>query len=147
MKKRDFFASIALLSLSVVLFLTVWLTETKLEGMMTSGAAYCLVFGFMKLRKYLWWNREANRQMRDEILDAEEIEEQDERQVQLRDRAGRYTYLFSLYLLCAAALLCGILHDLEILAEGRTIAVWITLLLVFLRAAERILYKYLSKNF
>lgn len=147
MKKRDFFVSIALLSLSAVLFMIVWLTETKLEGMMTSGAAYCLVFGFMKLRKYLWWNREDNRRLREEILDAEEIEEQDERQVKLRDRAGRNTYLFSLYLLCAAALLCGILYDLDILAEGRTIAVWITLFLIILLAAERIIYKHLSKKF
>ena len=85
--------------------------------------------------------------MRDEILENEEIEEKDERRVQLRDKAGRCTYLFTLYLLCGAAIICGILSDLEVIGDTRPITAWIALLLVILLAAERIIYKQLEKKY
>jgi len=147
MKKRNLISGIVTLSLAAVLLLIVCLTETKLEGMMQSAAIYCLVHGFMTLRKYLWWNKPENRAMRDEILENEEIEEKDERRVHLRDKAGRCTYLFTLYLLCGAAILCGILSDLEVIGDTRPVTAWIALLLVILLAAERIIYKQLEKKY
>ena len=149
MKKRDLVSSIVCLVIGAVCLVAGLFFDTKLESMLGAMAGILLVRGVLRLRDYLYWNAPENRERYQEILENERIENHDELKEKVRDRSGRYAYLFGLYFVCAAVVVIELLRIQEILDYNTTRAIMLSLggYLVVQLIAERVIFKHLMKKY
>ena len=147
MRKHDLIFGILSFIIGAVCLSVMLLTETKLEMTLCWGAGYCLVLGIAKIGKYRWWNLPENRNTRDAMLESETIDRQDELKMKIRDRSGRYAYIFGQYIICAVAMILIVLSAWEIsIGIDAVLYIFCGYLLLQIMA-EKIVYKHISKKY
>ena len=147
MRKHNLIIGVVCLLIGIGCLCTALIFETKLDDMLSWFAGYGIVFGGLTTGKYLYWCLPKNREMRNKILAYDAIEQQDELKVSIRDKTGRYAYIFGQYLLCAAILVTGILGKLELIADAHPFLLILTGCLVLQLIFEKLVYHHISKKY
>ncbi len=147
MKKKDLMTAWVYLVIGVVCFAALVLTDSKLDSLLTAGAAVGLLEGVVKIGNYVYWRRPENQAEYQEMQESEQIEQQDELKQMLRDQAYRHAYITNLRVTMAAALVCGALKLLGILDFGEklmyALAAWVILQLILVD----VIYHWLDRKY
>lgn len=147
MKKSNFTEGIIGVIIGIVCLLTVLLFDTKLEGTLTSFAIYALIFSVRAINKYLYWNKPENKERGREILENEKIEMQDELNVKIKDKSGRYAYTFSINFISVSIIIFHILGEFELIDNARMIILYLGGFLVLQVIVERVVFNHISKKY
>ena len=143
MKKKDLTTAWIYLVIGVICFAALVLTDSKLDSLLIAGAAVGLLEGVVKIGNYVYWRRPENQAEYRDRLEREQIEQQDELMQMLRDQAYRHAYITNLRVTMAAALICGALELIDILAFGDklmyALAAWVILQLILVDVIYRCL--------
>ena len=131
--------------IGVICFAALVLTDSKLDSLLIAGAAVGLLEGVVKIGNYVYWRRPENQAEYREMQESEQIEQQDELMQMLRDQAYRHAYITNLRVTMAAALICGALKLIDILAFGDklmyALAAWVILQLILVDVIYRCLHR------
>lgn len=149
MKKSNLWCALAyaLLGLAILLAGLVW--ETRLSSLMVGFGAGLLGSGAMQLVRYRKWTRPENADTYRERLEQEQIDLRDERKNMLRDRSGRYAYVFGLMLCAVSILTFHLLEALGIVEEtaARLVVLYLAAYLIIQYIAGFTVYRWLSKKY
>ena len=96
MKKSNLWTGVGFVLAAVLCLLTVFLFETPLNSMFCGLTGAFGAPGLVLIYRYFKWNSPKHGAEYRERLELEQIELRDERNAMLRDKSGRYAYLFSL---------------------------------------------------
>lgn len=135
-----------LLLMGIACLLAALLFETKLENLLCGFTGVFLVVGVLTIRKYLYWSSPENRERYQEILENEKIEMHDELKEKIRDKSGRYAYIFGLYIGGISIIVFEILRQLEIM-DSRMIVLYLGGYLVVQLIAEKIIFHHFMKKY
>ncbi len=147
MSKRHLIDGIGCIVIAVIAFLLTLhpaiLTPTRL----TSLTVIYMIIGVKTVIRYFYYNSPRNREFYKETLEYEEIEENDERQVRLREKSGRYAYHFGLEVLVVMIIGCAILDAFGILKNADTITLVLGCFMILQVVAEQVILRYISKKY
>ena len=147
MKKSNLWWSLGTMALGLLCFLGGWLLPASRPVGVLWGMGFGLLLnGLVQLFQYWKWTRPENAAAYAERRELEQIEFHDERNVQLRDRSGRYAYLFGLAVGVLALL---VLSGLEVfgLAQTRWAVVFLGFYVLLQWLAGLWFYRRLKKQF
>ena len=149
MKKRDLWAGIGMMIAGILFLLAALMLDTPLGGLFCGFFGALCGPGVAQVLKYRKWSRPENVPVYQELLEQERINLRDERNSMLRDRSGRYAYLFGLAVLTAAVLVFSILEMLGVLSitEGRLITLFLAGHLIVLYLAGFVFYYLLERKY
>ena len=137
MKKNVLWISLCYLAAGLLCALAAALAEGKGAGIGAGGVL---------LWKYVYWSRPQNAPRYRERAQRERIEQKDERNERLRDKAGRYTYLLGLLVLALADVTFAIL-DATGAYECKGLILFSGFLLLFLYIAGIVIYRRLKAHY
>jgi len=149
MKKSNLLFGVGMVAVGIVFLLTALLWDTPLRSLLYGFAGAFTAPGIIQIGKYIKWTRPKNVPIYRERLEQERIDLRDERKSMLRDRSGRYAYVFGLAVLTAAVLVFSILEMLGIIgkAEGRLITLFLAFDLIVQYLAGIVFYQMLAKRY
>ena len=146
MKKYNLTAGIIWLLIGIGSLLAAILSDTKLDGMLYAAAGYCTLQGVLTLREYFYWHSPENIERYREYLKNEEINTNDELNEKIRNKSGRYAYLFGVYSVGIGCIVFIALRELEIIESDLVIRVLLIYLILQL-TVESIIRKYIMKKY
>ena len=146
MKKNVLWISLCYLSAGLLCALAAALAEGKASGLLAGFAGAGIGAGGVLLWKYVYWSRPQNAPRYRERAQRERIEQKDERNERLRDKAGRYTYLLGLLVLALADVTFAIL-DATGAYECKGLILFSGFLLLFLYIAGIVIYRRLKAHY
>lgn len=147
MKKNSLYWALGTIVAGAGLFLIGLLWEVRLSSLLCGMGGGLLFNGIVQLWRYIKWTRPENAPLYQERLEQEQIDLRDERKVMLRDRSGRYAYLFGMALCCFSILAFSVLNILEIQVSGLAIVLFLTAYLIVQYAAGIWFYRRLSRRY
>ena len=147
MNKRHLIDGIACIVIAVIAFLLTLHPAILTTGRLTGLASTYFVLGGMTVIRYFYYNSPRSRDFYREKLEYEEIEENDERQIRLREKTGRYAYHFGLEVLVVMIIGCAILDAFGILENADTIVLVLGGFMILQVIAESVIFRYISKKY
>ncbi len=148
MKKQVLYTGISLALLGAALLAAgaFWI-DTPIAALLSGWGGGLLAPGCINIYRYLHWSKPQNTAVYEQKLKQEQIMLKDERNILLRNKAGRLAFLFSL---CSSSLMLfilSLLHNFEYIAmpEGALTALYLVLLLQF--ASIFVAYRWLQKKY
>ncbi|NYB73682.1 hypothetical protein HZF24_05955 [Sedimentibacter hydroxybenzoicus DSM 7310] len=121
MKKNNLLIGIMYVIVGVLFFLAATLTDSKLSSLLFGFAGAGIAPGIMMIYRYFYWNKPGNKERYAERMENEKIEQHDELKVKLRDKSGRYAYIFGLVAVSISIVAFSVLGQLEIIDNSRII--------------------------
>ncbi len=131
MKKGELVNGIVYMLAGLLALCLALVTETRMEGLFWGLTGAALSVGAGIVARYLYWSTPKRREKYREKLENEQIEREDERNVMLRDRAGRYAYALGLVVNGLSLLVLCILSAVGILTNVRGIVLMLAAYLLF----------------
>lgn len=149
MKKRDLWTGVGMVTGGLLFLLTALLQETPLDGLFWGLFGAFTGPGVMQLFKYVKWTRPKNIPIYQALLEQEKIDLHDERNSMLRDKSGRYAYVFGLATLTVAVFAFSILEMLGIIdkAEGRLVTLFLAFDLIVQYIAGIVFYHRMARKY
>lgn len=147
MKKSNLVTGIVYVLLGIGCLLTVILLDTELDGILCGFAGAGLALGCIIIYKYFYWTSPKHEKQYQEKIKQEQIELHDELKEKLRDKSGRYAYIFGLVVVAISSLVFAILDSLQIMEHGTIIAVYLLAYLVLQYVAGVVIFKHLLKKY
>lgn len=125
MKKSNLITGFVYLAAGIICLLTAIFTDHKLGSLLFGFAGAGIGPGLVMIYKYFYWSRPKNRERYKEKTENEAIEYHDELKVKLRDRSGRYAYIFGLITISISIVVFSVLGQLEIIEHARMIVLYL----------------------
>lgn len=147
MKKSSLITDFVYLAAGIILLTAALLTDSKLDSLLFGFAAAFICSGSVIICKYFYWNTPENKNRYLERLKNEKIEMQDELKVKLRDRSGRYAYIFGIVIISISLVIFSILGTLEIIDNSRIIILYLGEYLIFQIFAGIAIFNHLLKKY
>ncbi len=147
MSKRRLIDGICCIAIAVIALLLSFHPDVQMTARLTSLASSYIVIGGMTLIRYFYYNSPKYREFYKEKLEYEEIEQRDERQIRIREKAGWYTYQFGLEVIVIALIGSVILEAFGIIESSDTAAGILGGFLILQIIAELVILRYLSKKY
>ena len=147
MSKRRLIDGIGCIVIAVIALLMSFHPEVQTTARLTSMARTYIVIGGMTLIRYFYYNSPKYREFYKEKLEYEEIEQRDERQIKLREKAGWYTYQFGLEIIVVALIGSVMLEAFGIIEKSDTVAGILGGFLIVQLIVEQVIFRYLSKKY
>lgn len=147
MRTRNLIEGIVMLSIGIGSLIAALIAAPALDDVMYHLTGYCSMFGILSIGRYLYWNLPKNRAAREKILYYENIEQNDELQVRIRDQAGRIANEVGVYALCAAIFIADILDQLEIIQDAGITILILAICLALQLIAQWISLRHITKKF
>ena len=147
MKKSNFWCGLTYALLGLAFLLAGLLWETRLSSLSVGFGAGMLGSGVTQLARYRKWTRPENAETYREKLEEEQIELRDERKEMLRNKSGRYAYIFNLVVNCLALFVLASLDALEIVEIESQIILWLALWVLAQYFTGIVFYKMLEKRY
>ena len=116
MKKSNLWTGIAFVAAAILCVLIALLFDTPLDSILCGFAGGLGAPGLVQIYKYFKWSRPENAAEYQERMEMKQIELRDERKEMLRNKAGRYAYIFNLLLTCAGILAAALLDRVGVIA-------------------------------
>ena len=99
------------------------------------------------IARYFYWSKSENKGRYQEKLENEMIESHDELKIKLRDKSGRYAYVFSLVITTISIVVFFILGELQIVNNSRVIVIYLSAYLLFQFICGIVIYNHLLKKY
>ena len=101
----------------------------------------------MIIYRYFYWNKPGNKERYAERMENEKIEQHDELKIKLRDKSGRYAYIFGLVAVSISIVAFSILGQLEIIDNSRMIIFYLGGYLIFQYIIGVVIFNHLLKKY
>lgn len=131
MKKNNLITGIIYTAAGIIFLIAATQIGGKLDSLFFGFSGVATAAGIMILCKYFYWNRPGNKDRYKERLETEKIALNDELNIKLRDKSGRCAYTAGLIVNCIAVVIFYILGALELIADSRTIVLYLGALILF----------------
>lgn len=129
MKKRDLWTGIVMVLFAALCLLIALVYETPMSSVLCGFTGGVGVPGAIQIGRYVKWSKPENAAEYQERLEQQRIELRDERKEMLRNKAGRYAYLFSLLANAVIIFILALLDTLGVIPESRwlilSLGVWL----------------------
>jgi hypothetical protein len=99
MKKSNLYVALVYLLVGAGCFIALSLTDTMFGSLLAGLGGAGIGGGLVMIAKYTYWSNPRKKDAYEEKLAEEEINLQDERNVKLRDKSGRYAYIITMLFL------------------------------------------------
>lgn len=149
MKRSNLITGLIYLAVGMICICIVLIWHPLLDALLCGFGGAGIGVGIMMIGKYIYWTRPQHTQQYREKLENESIELHDERKEQLRNKAGRYTYIIGLITICAAIIVIHILGKLGILpeTEWQWINIFLFAYLVIQYVLGIVIYRWLNTRY
>lgn len=147
MKKSNLLTGFIYLIVGTIFLVTALLTDSKLDGLLFGFAGAGIVPGLMLIWKYYYWKKPGNKERYAEKLENERIQQHDELNVKLKDKAGRYAYLLGLLTVSFSMVVFSILGALEIIGNSHLIVLYLGGYLIFQIVIGILIFNHLLKKY
>ena len=148
MKKSDLWIGVCfLIAGTACLVGALMLSGTALGSLLCGLTGGIGVPGLVMVCKYLKWSSPKHAAEYRERLEQEQIELRDERKEMLRNKSGRYAYVFNLLVNCLALFVLASLDALKIVEIENLIILGLALWLLAQYFAGIVFYKILEKKY
>ncbi len=147
MKRSNLVTAIMYLFFGLVCLSVVIFTQTRLEGIVWGLCGAWLGSGSVMLYRYFYWTLPKNKERYSEKLKNVQIEQNDELNIKILDKAGRYAYILGLSVICLSILVFSILDALSIINNALTIIFFLCGYLLFQIAAVIIIFNLILKKY
>ncbi len=125
MKKSNLWTGICYCLVGLGFLGAAVLTESRMESLLYGLTGASFGPGIMMILRYFYWNRPENREAYRVQSELVQISQQDERNIQLRQKAGWYTYVLGRYIVIGAMAVVSILGVYGVVAQFRQIVLWL----------------------
>ena len=147
LKNNHLITGIGFLFVGIILLLTALLTSSVLDSLLLGFACGAICSGIVMICKYFYWSMPKNKERYQKKIENENIEMHDELKVKLRDRSGRFAYVLGLMVISLSIVIFSILGKLEMVADSRTIILYLGGYLVFQIIVPIVFYRKLLKKY
>lgn len=147
LKNNILITGIGFLFVGIILLLITLLTDSVLDDLLFGFAFATICSGIITIGKYFYWNLPKNKERYQEKIENENIEMHDELKVKLRDRSGRIAYVFGLMVISISIVIFSILGKLEMVADSRTIVLYLGGYLVFQIMVQIVFYRKMMQKY
>ncbi|WP_312810336.1 hypothetical protein [Sedimentibacter sp.] len=147
MKKNNLLIGIMYVIVGVLFFLAATLTDSKLDSLLFGFAGAGIAPGIMIIYRYFYWNKPGNKERYAERMENEKIEQHDEMKIKLRDKSGRYAYIFGLVAVSISIVAFSVLGQLEIIDNSRMIIFYLGGYLIFQYIIGVVIFNHLLKKY
>ncbi|WP_313164584.1 hypothetical protein [Sedimentibacter sp.] len=147
MKKNNLLIGIMYIIVGVLFFLAATLTDSKLDSLLFGFAGAGIAPGIMMVYRYFYWNKPGNKERYAERMENEKIEQHDEMKIKLRDKSGRYAYIFGLVAVSISIVAFSVLGQLEIIDNSRMIIFYLGGYLIFQYIIGVVIFNHLLKKY
>lgn len=147
MKKRNFYYGLACVILGAGLIVLGFVLNTRFSSMICGGGGGILGGGIAQLYRWRKWTRPETADTYREKLEQEQIDLRDERKTMLRDKSGRYAYLFSMALCLAVIFVLCVLSVLEVTDFAFPAVLLLTVYVIIQYLAGLVFYRRLSEKY
>ena len=149
MKKSNFWYGLVSSTMGAGLIVLGFFWNTPVSSLMCGCGGALLGPGLVQLWKYRKWTPPEHADTYRERLEQEQIDLRDERKNMLRDRSGRYAYVFGLMLCAVSILTFHLLEALGIVEEtaARLVVLYLAAYLIIQYIAGFTVYRWLAKKY
>ena len=133
--------------LGAAFILAASFTESALDGLLWGLGGGALVPGLVMIVRYFYWSAPKNADRFRELQERNEIEQRDELNEKLRDKAGRIAYLAGLSVICVSEAVFAILGKTGIIKDYRIIISYLFCLLVLQILTGMAAFRLLRKKY
>ncbi len=147
MKKSDLWAGIGMVMIAALCGATAFSFDTPAGSLLCGLAGALGVPGIAQIYKYFKWSRPEKAAEYQEHLEQERIDLQDERKEMLRNKAGRYAYVFILFMNCVLLFALTVLDTLGIVEADRWLIISLGVWLLVQYFAGVLIYDQLSRKY
>jgi hypothetical protein len=146
MKKSYLWCGLSFIGIGCVLIGATIIFDTRLQSLLYGFAGALIGPGAVMAGKYFYWIMPENAERYKEKLDHESIEIHDERNEGLRNKAGRYAFLLSLFVISTSIVVFSILGELEVIENTRIIIMYLGALFLFQIVSLSVFHRHLQKK-
>ncbi|WRS27065.1 hypothetical protein U6B65_12120 [Oscillospiraceae bacterium MB08-C2-2] len=147
MKKNNLFVGFVYIILGLLCLITALVWDTKLDSLLFGFTGAFMAPGAVAVGRYLYWNAPKNQARYSQRLEQQQIELEDERKKQLRNKAGRYAYILGIVVISFSITVFSVLGKLEILTDSIPISLFLTGYLIFQVLIGIFIFRHLEKKY
>ena len=147
LKNNNLITGLGFLFIGIIFLLITLLTDSVLDDLLFGFACGAICSGIVMICKYFYWNRPENRERYQKKIENENIEMHDELKIKLRDQSGRFAYVLGLMIISISIVIFSILGKLEMVADSRTIILYLGGYLIFQIIVPIVFYRKLLKKY
>ena len=145
MKKSNLLVGIGYIVVGAAFLLLALLFNGGTSSLFFGFAGAGIGVGIMMIARYFYWSKSENKGRYQEKLENEMIESHDELKIKLRDKSGRYAYVFGLVITTISIVVFFILGELQIVNNSRVIVIYLSAYLLFQFICGIVIYNHLLK--
>ena len=128
MKRSNIIYGLTCIILSgISLYIAIIFDANKMSGVFYGLTGALGVGGIVSIAQYFYWKR--HNEKYEEKLEIERIEQQDELKQKLRDKSGRYAYLFGMFITALSIMAYSLLGVLDIM-DTEYIVIYLSIYLI-----------------
>ena len=145
MKRSNIIYGLTCIILSgISLYIAIIFDANKMSGVFYGLTGALGVGGIVSIAQYFYWKR--HNEKYEEKLEIERIEQQDELKQKLRDKSGRYAYLFGMFITALSIMAYSLLGVLNIM-DTEYIVIYLSIYLISQLFIGKIVFNYLLRKY
>ena len=145
MKKSNIIYGLTCIILSgISLYIAIIFDANKMSGVFYGLTGALGVGGIVSIAQYFYWKR--HNEKYEEKLEIERIEQQDELKQKLRDKSGRYAYLFGMFITALSIMAYSLLGVLDIM-DTEYIVIYLSIYLSSQLFIGKIVFNHLLRKY
>jgi len=147
MKKSMLYAGVGYILFGIICTAIALIFEFKFEGFLWGMGGAGIGPGIIMVWKYMYWSKPENRDEYNERLRVEKIQMSDERNVMIRDKSGRITYLIMIGVYCVLLMIFSLSTTMGwFMPFAKYIVILLSILLIFQLICGIIVFNNLNKK-
>lgn len=128
----------------ISLYIAIIFDANKMSGVFYGLTGALGVGGIVSIAQYFYWKR--HNEKYEEKLEIERIEQQDELKQKLRDKSGRYAYLFGMFITALSIMAYSLLGVLDIM-DTEYIVIYLSIYLISQLFIGKIVFNHLLRKY
>lgn len=145
MKRSNIIYGLTCIILSgISLYIAIIFDANKMSGVFYGLTGALGVGGIVSIAQYFYWKR--HNEKYEEKLEIERIEQQDELKQKLRDKSGRYAYLFGMFITALSIMAYSLLGVLDIM-DTEYIVIYLSIYLISQLFIGKIVFNHLLRKY
>ena len=145
MKRSNIIYGLTCIILSgISLYIAIIFDANKMSGVFYGLTGALGVGGIVSIAQYFYWKR--HNEKYEEKLEIERIEQQDELKQKLRNKSGRYAYLFGMFITALSIMAYSLLGVLNIM-DTEYIVIYLSIYLISQLFIGKIVFNHLLRKY
>ena len=145
MKRSNIIYGLTYIILSgISLYIAIIFDANKMSGVFYGLTGALGVGGIVSIAQYFYWKR--HNEKYEEKLEIERIEQQDELKQKLRNKSGRYAYLFGMFITALSIMAYSLLGVLNIM-DTEYIVIYLSIYLISQLFIGKIVFNHLLRKY